>query len=380
MSSSKISLFQSMPTLGNAGYTKLTVDPQHLDTLVFEDTSSIPFDYHNSLDRNVVDSGLIPPGLRFSIPGFLVFERPPTRKLVQYIDYSVSEMSDGVYDDDSEETFYLSQDQIDQRTACYEIPIPWQIYMVTYSTSPSSAYAVTYIRMYFSNTPLSDPNTRLYMPYINNFFTDGSMCNPMIEDYSEISRYPKNLEGVIASAYDWIWNTGFNRDLYECVDLTISTCYKNNPIITDAVDNKGLFAGVTRRFYKIMSEYSVDDVVSLEWANPSYTQHHQRDMDFLYRYSKKYHEIYYDLCGKTDPESKYIDSSEHYFSIIGKPEKIQKTYLDIIEYMFFDSSALPFKYIPYHDILKNIIPQFQNFESYVNGLIQYNAIAQAISA
>lgn len=361
---------------GNTSYSKVTIEPEHLSPLVFENDSSIPLDYHTSLNKHIMNSGILPPGLRYSIPGFLVFERPPTKKLVQYIDFSVGDMTEGTYNEDTEDYDYLTKDDIESHSACYEVPIPWQIYMVSYSTSPTSMYAVTYVRMYFSNTPLNDPNTRLYMPYINNFFTDGSMCNPMIDDYSEISRYPKSLEGVIASAYDWIWNTGFNRDLYECIDQTISLCsrYANNSIIRDAVTNKAMYPGNISRFYRIMSEQSIEDVTSMEWANPSYTQHYQRDVDFLYNYSSKYHQMYYDLCGKNDPEDKYIDSSEHFFSVIGKPETIQKTYLDIINHMFFDSSSTRFNYVPYHDLLKNVIPQLKTFDSYVNGLVQYNSM------
>lgn len=375
MSESKISYFRYQPSyLYNPAYSKLTVDSAHLGSVEFENGVQIPFDYHNSLDKRQLNSGILPPGLRLSIPGFLVFERPPTRKLVDYIDYSLGEMSEGVYNDDTEEYDYLSQEEINRRSFCYDIPIPWQIYMVSYSTNPASMYAVTYVRMFFSNTPLLDPNTRLYMPYINNFFTDGSMCNPMFDDYSEISRYPKNLEGVIAAAYDWVWNTGFNRDLYECVDQTISICYKNNrnSLIRELVDKKSLYSGMAHRFYKLLSNYSIDDVVDKEWANPSFTQHFQRDTDFLLNYSEKFKQKYFDFCGKVEPDSRYIDSSEHYFSVIGKPEDIQKTYLDIIEHMFYDSSAMKFAYVRYDQLLNNQIPQFKSFDSYITGLLQYS--------
>lgn len=370
MSNPRISYFNYESYFGKSAYSKLSVFPEYLNPVVLQDNLDIAYDFHNDLDRNKSESGLIPPGLRLSIPGFVVFERPPTRKLVDYIDYSVSEMSEGQYDEDSDETHYLEQHDLDDASCCYDVPVPWQIYMVAYSTNPASMYTVTYVRMYFSNTSLNDPNTVLYMPYVNNFFTDGSMCNPMFEDYGEISRYPRSLEGVIASAYDFIWNTGFNRDLYECVDQTINLCYHNtnNQIIKNAVDKKLLFAGRHKYFYKLLSEHSVEEVVAEQWANPSYTQHYQRDREFLHRYSNKYHNLYYDACGKNDPDSKFIDSEQHYFSIIGKPELIKKTYMDIIEYMFYDSESMRHSPIDYYKLLKTPVPQLRDFSSYVNTL------------
>ena len=37
----------------------------------------------------------------------------------------------------------------------------------------------------------------------------------MYESMEDIDGYSKDLSGVIASAYDWIWNSGFNHDLTE---------------------------------------------------------------------------------------------------------------------------------------------------------------------
>ena len=53
------------------------------------------------------------------------------------------------------------------------------------------------------------------MPPIPNFFTNGLLCRPMFDKMNDVDGYSKDLSGVIASAYDWIWNTGFNHDLTE---------------------------------------------------------------------------------------------------------------------------------------------------------------------
>ena len=39
----------------------------------------------------------------------------------------------------------------------------------------------------------------------------------------DIEKYPKDLSGIIASAYDWIWNSGFNFDITESISFFLHT-------------------------------------------------------------------------------------------------------------------------------------------------------------
>ena len=44
-----------------------------------------------------------------------------------------------------------------------------------------------------------------------------------IKHMEDIEKYPKDLSGVMASAYDWIWNSGFNFDITEGISFFLHT-------------------------------------------------------------------------------------------------------------------------------------------------------------
>lgn len=372
-----ISLFtkteeSSFRTVPNSYYSELNIkDDYGTDYSMNGDISSLS-EYHNSLNKKTLESGLLPPGLRFSIPGFLIFERPPTHKLVKYIDYSVDEISTAnhegySFDRDDDEGYPSSVSSSDLVENVYEIPVPWQIYFVQYSTNPSSKYRTTYVKMLFSNTPLRGPETQLYMPYVNNFYADGTLCNPMFEDYEEISRYPQNIEGVIASAYDWVWNTGFNADLHECVTQTSSQIYNDvvdNPIMKDLIINSQSNFEIVTQFYKLISKMSLEDVVSSTWANPAYCSHFERDRDFIFNYSKKYKNLYLDSIANPDD----FDMSD-FISFVGPLNKIKKNYESIIYHLFVDVDNYP-HYTGCKSYLNQSITHLSSFKSYFNGIIQ----------
>jgi hypothetical protein len=333
------------------------------------DISSLS-EYHNSLNKKTLESGLLPPGLRFSIPGFLIFERPPTHKLINYIDYSVDQISSATHegyqsDDEDDDSYNISQEDLIQNV--YEIPVPWQIYLVQYSTNPISKYRTTYVKMFFSNTPLRGPDTQLYMPYVNNFFADGTLCNPMFDEYEEISRYPQSLEGVIASAYDWVWNTGFNADLHECVNQTSSQIYHNtvhNPIMKKLIENSMSNLDSVKTFYKLISQMSLEDVASSTWANPSYCSNFDKDKDFIFNYSPKYKNLY--LNSIDDPDD--FNSSD-FINFVGPVNKIKKTYQSVIYHLFVDSVSYPY-YTSCEAYLNQNINQLSSFNAYANALRQ----------
>lgn len=287
-------------------------------------------DSYKFLDDNtydIIDSSILIPGLRFSSPGLVVFERPPTKKLIQYVDYNL----DGLYE--------LEQEDQEPEIHEYYIPVPWQVYIATYSLMPSSKYRVTSIRMYFSNTPLNHKDVTLYMPYIHNFFTNGALCNPRFEYADEIERYDQNLQGVISSAYDWIWNTGFNADLYECIAETVSQCYRNNSIVSEYRKNSTSYSNLTTDFYSALSNYEPHDVVAETWANPSAFSHFNHDRYHYTQLAEQYissNNISYDEDDFDYEQdiNDYLHSQTPYQEAMNNPSSVSKTYSDIIEYIF----------------------------------------------
>jgi len=135
---------------------------------------------------------LIHPGIRHLSENILVFEMPPAYRHLSYQESYREATDNKPYQD-------------------YYLPIPWQIYIAT--MTPQMRLAS--VHMYFSKTPLYSTDQRLYVPPIFNFYSDGSLCRPFFESMDDIEKYPKNYSGIMASAFDWIWNSGFNWDITE---------------------------------------------------------------------------------------------------------------------------------------------------------------------
>lgn len=310
---------------GDYSADRITVD-LYGDSKEFKFTEQ-SYKFFQDYSYDMVDSSLLVPGLRFSSPGFVVFERPPTKKLVQYVDYNL----DGLYE--------LEEDGGEPEVHQYYIPIPWQVYIATYSLSSSSKYRVTSIRMYFSNTPLNHKDVTLYMPYIHNFFTNGALCNPRFEYADEIERYSQDLQGVISSAYDWVWNTGFNADLYECLAETVSQCSRDNPVVSDFKKNNSTFTNLANGFYTTLSNYEPHDVVNYTWANPSIYSHFNHDRHYYSQLVEEYissHSISYDDDDFQSEEEaiEYMHAQTPYYDAMHNPSGESKTYSDIIKYIF----------------------------------------------
>jgi len=142
-----------------------------------------------------VDSGILPPGLLYVSKNFLVFERPPCYQNISVIHSLVSGMNE------------------EDTPVIYRIFIPWQIYIVHFNDD----YFTNSVQVHFMDSPLSSLDQQLYMAPLLNLYTSGLLCRPMYENLEDIDRYPKNISGVIQSAYDWVWNSGSNLDITETV-------------------------------------------------------------------------------------------------------------------------------------------------------------------
>ena len=149
--------------------------------------------YMSSLDL-ISEKELFFPGVRYLSHGMIVFERPPSYKVVNVSQAGKESIDDGTPQAD------------------YYLPIPWQVYIAMYNPKDMRLASV---KMYFTKTSLFDKTQVVYAPPIFNFYGDGTLCRPFFETLDDIEKYPKTVSGIMASAYDWIWNSGFNFDITE---------------------------------------------------------------------------------------------------------------------------------------------------------------------
>ena len=373
----------SLLTYDNDSYFRSKKEILNLSVESLYDSSStnqedVIIKFIKQMDKTKVDSGLLPPGLRLTIPGLIIFERPPSMQLVQYQNMTLEQMDnmEHGYEDEDEDC-----PEYDDTIHSYYIPVPWQLYIATYSTNPASMYRVTDVRMYFMNTPLNHPDVKLYAPYIPNFFADGHLCSPMFEDSYEVDRYPQDLSGVMASAFDWIWNTGFNADLIECIEQTIVQCKDKNPVVHNFLveyhENKR-YRYLSRHlaFYKYLSELSIHEITSLEWANPAYCSHFNNELRIVYNNDTAAVQQFKD-SDRYDPDSR--DELSDFKFWYGDLYAHDKTYSKIIESLFYWESMYGHNnhYSSILDPNSVLFNSFDYFASALNNQISYHKMNQA---
>jgi len=144
------------------------------------------------------DEDLYFPGIRHIDNGIVIFERPPA--------YHVLSISHDYRDSISSST---TQSE-------YYIPIPWQIYIAHYNPQDMRLFSV---KMFFSNSSLSSLEQTVYTPPLLNFYSNGTLCRPFFASIDDIEKYPKTISGVVASAFDWVWNSGFNYDITDSISF-----------------------------------------------------------------------------------------------------------------------------------------------------------------
>jgi hypothetical protein len=277
--------------------------------------------FYKDINSNqiVSERNLIPPGLKYVYNNFIVFERPPTHKLINCYDQSLEHVNDFT------------------KLKSYYIPIPWQLYIVEFD--PSN-FRTCNVSMFFMNTPLFSPDQTLYLPPIPNFYVNGLLCRPFFYSLEDIERYPQDISGVINSAYDWVWSSNFNLDLTE----TISSIYKQrNPIEI----SKGL-SGSERIGYRIpmsiidevyshWETLSLHEVTSYVWPNPAYHNTFDQDasnIDYqnLAENWIEDHNLEWDEDDYTyDQLVEDVMNSEDFRLSVGDPRKVSKTYSQVIE-------------------------------------------------
>lgn len=177
-------------------YKTISIDQLELSTIYIEH-----FNASISLDKSHLESSPYFPGIRFMSPGIIVFERPP---MYQIIDID-NDYRDNINDETSSSQYYL--------------PIPWQIYVCTYNPQDMRLSSV---KMFFTDSYLSDVEQEVFAPPMFNFYSNGVLCRPFFPSMDDIEKYSQDINGVIASAYDWVWNSGFNYDITENISYFLA--------------------------------------------------------------------------------------------------------------------------------------------------------------
>lgn len=323
------------------------IDPNNIEdeesfsyrSSLFFDVNNVSF-YHNGnndiLSENIAanrkkpNASLLPPGIKYINNNHLVYERPPTHKLINC--YSVS--LDGI--------------ESDSRIYSYYLPIPWQLYIASFDDE----FRTYSVRMYFMNTPLYSEDQVLYMPYIPNFYTDGSLCRPFFNSLDDIEKYPKTYEGIVQSSYDWIWSSNFNLDLTE----SISSIYNQRTpievsrnIMSLDYSNYRVSFKALHETYSLIEKFSLSEVSSYIWPNVSLQKtfnmdDDNKDMEELFQKYCDQHDIYYDEDDEDfssyDDFYEYTINSDHFISNMPSSKKVPKTFNDIISFVKSEESIV----------------------------------------
>jgi hypothetical protein len=247
------------------------------------------------------DESLLFPGVRHLSPGIILFERPPAYKVVStYNDYR-----DSISNETSTSEYYL--------------PIPWQVYIAMYN--PADMRLVS-VKMFFASNSLSSLDQTLYSPPLYNFYSDGTLCRPFFSTMEDIEKYPKDLSGIMASAYDWIWNSGFNFDITQGISFFLhSNKYKQfekylspqNKANFDWLNNHYLYSLPTNLplqyhnpFFRCWEEVPLSEVSKLSWN--SFTE-----TEFFYQHLNNLRQnLIAEFCSSSDIEVHEDHTDEEY--------------------------------------------------------------------
>jgi hypothetical protein len=235
-------------------------------------------------------SGLLFPAILYNAPGILVFERPPTHKFIEYFDVPV----DNINEDES------------YGVHTFNLPLPWQLYVAEYDPKSMLVYKV---HMYFMNECFKGVDQIMYSPPIPNFYANGTLCRPFISNMEDIERYEKNLSGVMASSYDWIWNSGFNHDLSETINSTYqdnkNSFYDPNYCRHPATKSWHRYCHPTDivNLLKKWETFDINNILSIKWSNLSVTPLWDSELEWFYENDPEY---------PSDEDSYEYDSFEEY--------------------------------------------------------------------
>jgi hypothetical protein len=274
-----------------------------------EDQQISPIDYFSFLrkllylektnDLSLADHPFIP-GVRYYNDSIIVFERPPTQVPFTYS----LEYRDNITDSSASCEYY--------------IPIPWQVYICEFNPN---TYRLLDVSMFFAKSSLYDLDQDICAPPLFNFYSNGTLCRPFFSDSQDILKYPQNVFGITAAAYDWIWNSNFN---YDIVDNIIDFIYKKRYVqfekyIKNEEDQacydflvryplNGYSRGINNKYYTsffhLWSIVPVEEVSFIDFSPYSFKDFYYREQaDNVDRYS-----VAVEFCNAND----YLLHEEYY--------------------------------------------------------------------
>lgn len=226
-------------------------------------------------------SGILSPGLLYASKSHLIFEKPPCYQNI----FVIPEQLDNINYDNNQQTVY-------------RIPIPWQIYFVSFSDD----YYTSTVSMFFMNSSLLSRDQNLYLPPLTNLYLNSQLCRPMFNEMDDIEKYSKDIAGIMNSAYDWVWQSGSNLDLtmnivryfqqfstdkentiFDSNIVPASTDSYVSPFSTFSIGSYYTSFAHINRFLELWEQVPLHVVSSLRWPSPSkyqapYTEiQHYRD-------------------------------------------------------------------------------------------------------
>lgn len=318
-------------------------------------------DYISKITQNISvssDTGIMPPGVLYISDTYIIFERPPCYQNIQMIHEIVDNIN---YDNDS--------------VSVYRIPIPWQLYIVTY-TNFNGKYYASDVRMYFMKNSVhmsSMKDHKVYLPPLPNFFPNGLLCRPRYSSCDDIDRYPNNITGVINAAYDWIWNSGTNMDLsMSCVELIYQCRYLSDKNFIIKPQNYSHSSVSSNSYYlpapyvhNILSSWesisSLDLISQYDWPYPSYSD---RPSFTPFDSSEEYLSDYLSDMGLDDYHSCEYDEEcecdhpsydrDHYHEYVRKLLIKEKTLFDMISSVIREEATSIYRNSAYNSISKII--------------------------
>lgn len=211
--------------------------------------------------NNQYNIGLLPPAVRWISPdkSIVVFERPPMRQLVEFLPLQRDKIREDF--DYRGKGHYCS----------YQLNIPWTVYLACFDNS----YLPNKIKVFTRNEPLQNMDDTLGLLPLLNFYYSSQLCNPGLKHFEGM---PANLGEGINMAYNLIWNSGWNLDLHDAVNLGMKT---HSPVTsvsspgtkyTQAELRAQAYVSIVN-FHKNWASLSMDEVLRTTWAPPQIYNH-----------------------------------------------------------------------------------------------------------
>ena len=302
-------------------------------------------------------TGILPPGVLAITDNCVVYERPPQYQNIQVIFDQVDNIN---YEN--------------SKIRVYRLPIPWQLYIATYTSFNDCLYPNT-LRMYFMKNSIHHSganDAHLYLPPLTNFYANGLLCRPMYSDYEDVNRYSNDISGIVSATYDWVWNTGTNLDLTMApVELLLQAKHfsSNNYILNSSFSNEVSISSYylpSPSVHGILSRWesldSLHDISNYDWPNPAPVERPSTEpfvnrSNYLDEYLHRYDLEDYHSC---DSDQQDCDCTPHYD---------EDHFYEYVRTSFFSPKTFSqiMKYVQRDDLsgLTSYSPSFDHFSKYI---------------